>query len=84
MYGERDARRGAERTLLWLVSEIGEVADAFVKQDRDALRGELADVLAWLLSFCNVVGIDIERAFMEKYGDGCPSCRKKTCECAFI
>lgn len=84
MYGERDAKRGAERTLLWLVSELGEVADALVKGDREALRGELADVLAWLLSFSNVVGIDIGEAFLGKYGDGCPNCRKKICECVTI
>jgi len=55
-----------------MLSEAGEVADAFLKGDASALEGEVADLLAWLLSFCNVVGIDLERALLAKYGDGCP------------
>jgi hypothetical protein len=27
IYGERDRKRGPERTLLWLVSEVGEVSE---------------------------------------------------------
>lgn len=80
-YLERDRRRGAERTLLWMLSEAGELADAFLKGDETGLREEASDLLAWLLSFCNVVGVDLERAFLEKYGEGCPRCGSKPCRC---
>jgi len=81
IYLDRDAKRGADKTLLWMVSEAGEVADAYLKSDRRALESEVADLLAWLLSFCNVVGIDLEGAILAKYGNGCPDCGSKPCRC---
>lgn len=81
LYGQRDARRGAERTLLWLVSEVGEVADAVVKDGRKGVEEELADVLAWLASLANVLDVDLERAFTSKYADRCPRCGSKPCLC---
>jgi len=81
IYLERDRRRGAEKTLLWMLSEAGEVADAYLKKDSGELRGEVADLLAWLLSFCNVIGIDLEEAVLAKYGGGCPLCGQKPCVC---
>ncbi|RLG63588.1 nucleotide pyrophosphohydrolase [archaeon] len=81
IYLERDRARGAEKTLIWMLSEAGEVADAFLKGDGDSLRSEAADLLAWLLSFCNVVGIDLEEAVLAKYGSGCPDCGSKPCRC---
>jgi NTP pyrophosphatase (non-canonical NTP hydrolase) len=81
VYGERDRERGVERTALWLVSELGEVADALAKNNQESLREEVSDVLAWLLSLCNVAGIDLEREFLRKYGKGCPRCNSVPCRC---
>ena len=81
IYLERDRRRGAEKTLIWMLSEAGEVADAFLKGTREDLKSEVADLLAWLLSFCNLVGIDLEEAILAKYGSGCPVCGSKPCRC---
>lgn len=81
IYIERDLRRGAEKTLLWLVSEMGELSDAFVKGDVVGIKSEIADVIAWLLSFCNVIGVDAESCLLEKYGKGCPKCNSVPCKC---
>ncbi len=81
IYLDRDRERGAEKTLLWMLSEAGEVADAFLKNNRVGLECEVADLLAWLLSFCNVVGIDLEEAILARYGAGCPACGSKPCRC---
>ncbi|MCS7132404.1 MAG: nucleotide pyrophosphohydrolase [Nitrososphaeria archaeon] len=81
IYLDRDSRRGADKTLLWMISEAGEVADAYLKSDLRVLESEVADLLAWLLSFCNVVGIDLEGAILAKYGLGCPNCGSKPCKC---
>lgn len=35
-------------------------------EDRDALAGELADVMLYLLQLASVSGIDLERAVMDK------------------
>jgi NTP pyrophosphatase (non-canonical NTP hydrolase) len=83
LYGERDTARGAQGTMLWLVSEIGEFIDALVKQrSTESMKGEAADVLAWLCSACNVLGIDLETAATSKYNGKCPRCKSNPCKCA--
>jgi NTP pyrophosphatase (non-canonical NTP hydrolase) len=81
MYISRDRHRGLHGTLLWTISEVGELTGAALKKDRNAMRSEAADVLAWLCSTCNLIGIDLEDAAFEKYGGGCPKCRHIPCRC---
>jgi NTP pyrophosphatase (non-canonical NTP hydrolase) len=81
-YFERDTERGLERTFLWFVEEVGELA-RLLKSDRkdaEALRTEFSDVLAWLLSVANLAGVDIQEA-AQRYADGCPKCRTSPCRC---
>ncbi len=80
-YLERDSARGLYATFAWFVEEVGELAEALLgKRGEDAVREEIADVLAWLLSIANLVGVDVEEAFRSKYGrdleavGGCVSC----------
>lgn len=82
LYGERDHKRGSEKTFLWLVEEIGEVAEALREHDKSRMNEELADVLAWLFSLGNVLGVDLESAFREKYNGVCPKCKDMPCGCA--
>lgn len=63
---------------------MGEVVDAYIKGDLDSLGAELGDLLAWMLSFCNLLKINLEEVFMNRYGSGCPKCSKPVCECAYI
>ena len=81
LYGERDRARGVGMVALWLVSEVGEIADALAKDNHESLKEEISDVLAWLLSLCNVAGIDLEYEFKRKYGTGCPRCNSVPCRC---
>jgi len=46
----------------------------------DNLRGEFADVLAWLVTLANVEGVDLEEA-IRKFTAGCPGCGQLTCRC---
>lgn len=64
---ERDEARGLYATFTWLVEEVGELAEALLKGDRESIEEELADVIAWTLSVANLVGIDAEKAFRKKY-----------------
>ncbi len=81
VYGSRDRKRGIDKVALWLVSEVGEIADALAKNDKESIKEELSDVLAWLLSLCNVLEIDLEEEFKIKYGNGCPRCGSSPCNC---
>lgn len=81
IYGERDRKRGAFKTFLWLVEEVGELAEALRKNSREDIEEEIADTYAWLLSLCNVLNIDLEIVFKDKYPGICPRCKKEVCEC---
>jgi NTP pyrophosphatase (non-canonical NTP hydrolase) len=82
LYGERDSARGANATILWLVSEVGELAEAMVKgKPLESLENEAADILAWLCSVCNVLGIDLEESATSKYNKECPRCGNTPCSC---
>ncbi len=64
-YGERDRERGIHADLVWLGEELGELFKAV--RENEGIEEEIADVFAWLLSVANVLGIDVENAFREKY-----------------
>ncbi|MDR2115046.1 MAG: nucleotide pyrophosphohydrolase [Planctomycetaceae bacterium] len=81
MYYEKDNERGATGTFLWLMEEVGELASAIRNGTKSELRGEFADVLAWLATIANVMEIDLTESVLEKYGSGCPGCGKYVCEC---
>jgi len=67
LYLERDRGRGVFATFTWLVEEVGELAEALLSGDRKSIEEETADVLAWLLSVANLMGVDIDEAFRKKY-----------------
>ena len=46
------------KQLLKTVSEVGELADAFIKVDEDNIKEELGDVLVCLIIFANQLGLD--------------------------
>ncbi len=81
IYFEKDSRRGREGTFCWFAEEVGELARALRKGDRENRREEFADVLAWLSTLASLAGVDLEAAALERYGSGCPYCRKAPCVC---
>ena len=81
LYYERDSKRGIDKTMLWIVEEVGELAEAVRKNDRKAIGEEMADVFAWLVSLANLFNIDLEEEVKKKYPGYCVKCGKKPCEC---
>ncbi len=81
LYGERDRKRGIDKTTLWLIEEIGELAEAVRKGDMQSIEEEVADVIAWCVSVANIAGIDVERAIKKKYPGKCPRCNSIPCKC---
>lgn len=79
-YGERDRERGVPSTVAWLAEELGELAQAVRKGGRADQVHELGDVLAWLASLANQLGIGLDEA-IARYGDGCPRCAHVPCSC---
>ena len=81
MYLEKDIARGVEGTFMWLMEEVGELATALRNGTHEERVGEFADVLAWLTTIANVVGVDLTEAILRKYGSGCPGCGRFVCTC---
>lgn len=82
MYLEKDLARGVDGTFMWLMEEVGELASCLRNGTHKERLGEFADVLAWLTTIANVVGVDLTEAVMRKYGLGCPGCGQVVCTCA--
>lgn len=76
----RDRARGTAATFVWFVEEVGELARALKKGDRENLLEEFGDVLAWLSTLASMSGIDLAEA-AAAYAAGCPTCAKAPCVC---
>ncbi len=79
-YGDRDRERGVAPTVAWLVEELGELAQAVRKGTRDQIEHEFSDVLAWVATLANQLGVDLT-AVVDRYRDGCPKCAAIPCTC---
>ena len=79
-YGERDRGRGRAATVAWLAEEVGELARAVRKGGQEQQLHELGDVLAWLASLANQLGLSLEDA-ASRYAAGCPVCASMPCAC---
>jgi len=79
-YGLRDLERGTEATVAWLAEELGELAKAVRKGSREERLHELGDVLAWLASLANQLGLSLDEA-VARYEHGCPKCGHMPCSC---
>ena len=84
LYFKRDFERGINGTFNWLIDEVEELGEEIRKGiDREATEKEFADVIAWLASLANIMGIDLEKATLNKYNHKCPKCLQSPCQCTF-
>ena len=79
-YGARDRERGTAGAVAWLAEEVGELAQAVRKGTPDQQLVELADVLAWLASIADQLGLSLDEA-AQRYAAGCPRCAQTPCGC---
>jgi NTP pyrophosphatase (non-canonical NTP hydrolase) len=71
LYGAHDRARGIPATVAWLCEELGELAQAVRKGTADQQLHELGDVLAWLASLANQLGLSLDDA-IARYVDDPP------------
>ena len=79
-YGEQDRERGIPATVAWLTEELGELAQAVRKGTPAEQLHELGDVLAWLASLAEQLGLSLDDA-VARYAQGCPKCASIPCRC---
>lgn len=80
-YGARDRARGVAATVAWLTEELGELAQSVRKGTPEDQLHELGDVLAWLASLAEQLGLSLDAA-AARYAAGCPACGGSPCTCA--
>ena len=66
VYGEKDRERGIAMSVAWLAEEVGELAQAIRKGTHEQRVHEFGDVIAWVFSIANQVGVNMEDA-SERY-----------------
>jgi NTP pyrophosphatase (non-canonical NTP hydrolase) len=79
-FGERDRARGVDATIAWLTEELGELARAVRKGTRAEQIHEVGDVLAWLASLTDQLGLSLDEA-AARFANGCPKCAAQPCAC---
>lgn len=79
-YGARDRGRGVAPTVAWLAEELGELAQAVRKGSHAEIEHEFSDVLAWVASLANQVGVDLTEV-VDRFREGCPKCSSIPCSC---
>lgn len=80
-FGEKDAARGIPGTFMYLIEEVGELAEALREPEKHDLEGELADCLAWLVTLSDLAGVDLAAAAEKKYPGRCLRCNQMPCAC---
>ena len=92
MYGEnnRAEDKGPWFTVFRLMDESAEMMILELNKGQDDLdtetlrremQLELADATAWLLATCSLTGVDLQKAVLTKYGNGCVKCNQMPCRC---
>lgn len=61
--------------------EIAEVSEALRRKDTDNVAKEMADVLSWLLTFCNRMDIELADVMWRIYPYECRKCEEERCVC---
>jgi NTP pyrophosphatase (non-canonical NTP hydrolase) len=79
-FGQRDRARGIPANVAWLAEEVGELAQALRKGNREQQLQEFGDVLAWTATLANLADISLEEA-LGRYRTGCPRCGEIPCRC---
>lgn len=80
MYLKKDAKRGLSKTFMWFTEEVGELSRALRENDKEEMKKEFADVLAWLFTLASLSDIKMEET-IRKYTSGCPVCKRIPCTC---
>jgi NTP pyrophosphatase (non-canonical NTP hydrolase) len=81
LYQSRDEKRGADKTFLWFLEEVGELTRAYRRGEKENVGKEMADVFAWLASIANLLKVDLESEIQKKYPKVCPLCSASPCCC---
>ncbi len=93
-YGGVNAERGIDDTFRRLDRELSELTSivtdplCFTQHSSVVIARymeELADIFAWIMAVATLLGVDLQQAVVDTYGQGCPSCPARIpCGCVHL
>ena len=83
IYGKKNRRDyTCADILLHVQEEAAKIDEALRKNSEEDAKSAIPFLFCWLMSFCNMTGIDAEEAVWSKYQGICPYCgREEHCMC---
>lgn len=84
IYGRIDALSLPVQLWLHVQEELGELSREFRLGNNQKMQEELADSFAWLIGFCNKLGINLSEATWKVYPGKCDVCKQKKCQCSKV
>lgn len=92
IYGPKNKEKGLENLLNRLFKEISELLSlsmripnmsttASLDEIEEEFALELSDALAWTIAIANLLEVDLEKAVLNRYGQGCWKCHQIPCHC---
>lgn len=90
LYGQKNKDKGLENLVNRLFREVAELSAVkmmvynFGGTLDDIEREfalEIADVLSWTIAIANFLTVDLEKALVDRFGQGCWKCKKNPCGC---
>lgn len=89
LYGQPNAEKGIWFVTTRLAVETNELVaeeDKIPISAPDDIRRnyalEVADTMAWNIAAANMLGVDLQTAVLERFGNGCPTCGAVPCQCS--
>lgn len=89
VYGPTNAEKGMWYVMTRLAIETNELVaeeDRVPMSTPDDIRRnyalEVADTMAWTMAAATLLGVDLQEASLERFGNGCPACGSVPCRCA--
>jgi len=89
LYGEPNRAKGIWFATTRLAVETNELVSAedsirhmTIEEAKNTYTHELADSLAWTIAIANILGVDLQKATEDRFGNGCNNCGSVPCRCS--
>lgn len=84
IYGKVNAIMMRQQIWNHFMEELGEMSYELRHKNKQQLKEESADVLAWLIAFCIRIDVDLDEIVWHTYHGECNVCAKDVCECPYV
>ncbi len=84
IYGQINNLPSLSQIWMHVLEELAELSREFRLKNKEGLKLEFADAMAWFFAYCNRMRINLSEITYEKYPGKCDVCGKAECECPIV